>query len=95
MPTYYERLQQKLLRAFSPVQLQLEDDSNRHKGHAGSHPSGETHFSVLVVSGAFQGKSRVARHRLVYDTVTEELKERVHALQVTALTPQEYEAKKL
>ena len=50
---------------------------------------GETHFNITVVSAAFEGKSRVARQRLVYEIVAEELKERVHALGLKTLTPSE------
>ena len=52
-------------------------------------PKGETHFKVTIVSAAFRGLSRLERHRLVYQTVDAELKERVHALTIRALTPEE------
>ncbi|MFY9288934.1 MAG: BolA family protein, partial [Alphaproteobacteria bacterium] len=62
-------------------------------GHSGHDPRGETHFIVTIVSEAFEGKPSVARHRLVYGAVGDELKERVHALNITALTPSEYNLK--
>lgn len=58
-------------------------------GHAPLDGGGETHFRVEVVSAAFQGLSRVARQRLVFDLLAEELKERIHALQLKTLTPEE------
>ena len=60
-----------------------------HAGHAGARPEGETHFSVTIVSAAFIGQSRVARQRLVYQTLADELATRVHALSLTTLAPDE------
>ena len=80
--SYHERIRQKLTTHFSPTQLEIKDDSARHAGHAGAQAGGETHFSIVVTSAAFRGLSPVARHRLVYDVLAEELKERVHALQL-------------
>jgi BolA protein len=61
--------------------------SHRHAGHAGARPEGETHFAVKITSAAFAGLSRVARQRLVYETLKDELASRVHALSLTTLTP--------
>jgi BolA protein len=80
---------QKLTAAFSPAELLVEDASAKHAGHAGSRPGGETHFSVRIVSNAFEGLSRVERQRRVYAALAEELKAHLHALSVTALTPAE------
>ncbi|HEY8697385.1 MAG TPA: BolA family protein [Rhizomicrobium sp.] len=77
---------QKLTVAFAPLELAVEDESARHAGHAGARPGGETHFSVRIVSAAFEGLSRVERHRRVYAVLTEELKANVHALSLTTLT---------
>jgi BolA protein len=84
-----KRIAEKLMEAFSPDRLVVEDDSHRHAGHAGSRPEGETHFSVHLVSRAFHGKSRIERHRMVNAALAEELKGRVHALAITAKTPEE------
>jgi BolA protein len=86
---YRDRIQQKLTAAFSPIHLEIIDDSQHHKGHAGHDPRGETHFKVKIVSAAFTGLSRVARHRLVYESLAEELKERLHALNIEAFAPHE------
>src|SRR3954467_9421222 len=82
MGQYRDRIQSKLTSALAPTQLQIDDDSARHHGHAGAAPDGmgETHFNVAVESEAFTGKSRVVRQRMVYALLAEELKERVHAL---------------
>jgi BolA protein len=86
---YATRMRTKLSSSLQPVRLEIEDESHRHAGHAGADPVGETHFNVMVVSAAFEGKSRVARQRLVYEILAEELKERVHALSLKTLTPSE------
>ncbi|BAT07167.1 Os09g0270900, partial [Oryza sativa Japonica Group] len=85
-----ERIKESLERGLSPVQLQIEDISHLHKGHAGvSGSNGETHFNVRVVSEAFQGKSLLKRHRAVYDLLQDELKNGLHALSIDAKTPSE------
>lgn len=79
----------KLSAAFAPQRLEIVDESHRHAGHAGARPKGETHFRVEIVAAAFDGKSRVERQRLVYAALAEELRSRVHALQLTTKTPEE------
>ena len=79
----------KLTGALSPTRLEVVDESARHAGHAGARPEGETHFRVTVVSGSFRGLSRVARQRLVYGVLADELTGHVHALALTTLTPEE------
>jgi len=87
--TVAETIRQKLSARFAPSRLEIIDDSHRHAGHAGAHPEGETHFAVTIVSLAFDGIGRVARQRLVYQTLAEELATRVHALSLTVLAPGE------
>lgn len=89
MTTYANRIRTKLTESLAPARLEVEDDSNRHRGHAGAHPSGETHFNVTVESAAFAGKNRVARQRLVYGILADELRERVHALSLKLTAPGE------
>lgn len=84
-----ERMRRKLEAAFAPTRLEIVDDSHRHAGHVGDRPGGETHFNVTIVSPAFAGVSRVARQRQVYAVVSEEMKDRVHALQLRTLAPDE------
>lgn len=84
-----DTIREKLTARFAPVRLDIVDESQRHAGHAGARPEGETHFAVTIVSAVFAGQSRVARQRLVYQTLAEELASRVHALALTTLTPDE------
>ena len=84
-----DRIRQKLTSAFAPLALEVVNDSHRHAGHAGSPGTGESHFTVKVVSAAFAGKSRLERHRMVNDALAEELEGKIHALAVSALTPGE------
>jgi BolA family transcriptional regulator, general stress-responsive regulator len=87
---YQRRIRQKLEAALKPDMLEITDDSARHQGHAGHDPRGETHFKLTIVSEGFAGLNRVARHRLVYDTLAVEFQERIHALTIKAMTPAEY-----
>lgn len=88
--SYQDRIRQKLTDALQPIHMEIMDDSARHQTHAGHDPQGETHFKVRIVSAVFNGLSRVERHRLVYDSLAAELKERVHALTIETLGPEEY-----
>ena len=78
--TYAERMRAKLTAALDPDTLEIEDQSERHRGHAGYREGGETHFHLTIRAAAFDGLSRVQRQRLVHRAVSEELAERVHAL---------------
>lgn len=89
-----ETIEQKLTEALAPQRLRVVDDSEKHKGHAGYREGGETHFRVEIVSAAFAGQNRVARQRRVYEILSEELADRVHALQLKTLTPEEESAVK-
>ena len=84
-----ERIREKLEAAFAPQALEIVDDSAKHKGHAGHQPGGETHFNVTIVSAAFNGRSRVERHRLVTAALREEIGNPIHALALKTLTPDE------
>ena len=75
-------LDAKLRAALAPALLEVIDESNQHNGHAGAHPSGESHFRVRISTGHFAGKSRVAQHRMINDVLSLELKTRVHALAI-------------
>lgn len=83
------RLQAVLTQAFSPTLLRVADDSARHAGHAGAQPGGETHYSVLLVSSAFRGMTRVARSRAVHAVLEAEFAGGLHALALTLRTPEE------
>lgn len=80
----------KLTRAFAPSEIEVVDDSERHRGHSGYREGGETHFSVRIVAAAFAGKSRIERHRMIHELLADELSGRIHALALRALTPEEW-----
>jgi BolA protein len=81
-----EQLQQRLQERLSPHMLEVLDESAQHAGHAGANGSGfGTHFRVRIASPLFTGKSRVARHRLVYDALQEFMAAGVHALAIETL----------
>jgi BolA protein len=80
---------EKLRKAFAPESLRVEDESHHHEGHAGHRPGGQTHYRVHIVSGAFRGKSRVERHRMVNAALAAELVGGVHALAIHAAAPDE------
>jgi BolA protein len=79
----------KLREAFSPESLDVSDESHLHEGHSGHRPGGETHFRVYIVSSAFEGKSRIERHRMINSTLAAELAGSVHALAIKAHAPGE------
>jgi BolA protein len=89
-------IRSKLTAAFAPGALDVQDESARHAGHGGATRTdgsqGETHFHVRIVSAAFEGVPRVARQRLVYAALKDELAGPVHALSLSALTPAEAKA---
>ncbi|MFN3536878.1 MAG: BolA family protein [Brevundimonas sp.] len=91
-------IREKLTLALSPDRLEIEDDSARHAGHhheggIDARPGGESHFNLVVVSTAFEGKGRVDRQRLVNSLLADELAGPVHALSIRARTPSEDAAK--
>ncbi len=88
-----DRIERKLCHALQASRVTVHDDSRKHRGHSGAAPGGETHFRVEVVAQQFAGLKAVERHRLVYDALAAELGERVHALQVSARTPDEAAAR--
>lgn len=79
----------KLRQRFTPARLSIEDESSKHRGHAGHREGGESHFRVEIVSAAFEGHNRVARQRMVYEALKAELDAGLHALAITTLTPAE------
>jgi BolA family transcriptional regulator, general stress-responsive regulator len=84
-----DAIRDRLTAALAPTRLDLEDQSARHAGHAGSRPQGETHFQLTIVAPAFEGKSRIQRQRMVFGALGDLMTSDVHALSITALTPAE------
>jgi BolA family transcriptional regulator, general stress-responsive regulator len=72
-----------------PTRLVVEDESHRHIGHSGWREGGESHFRIDVVSGAFEGKSRVERHRMVNAALAGAFERGLHALAIQAKAPNE------
>lgn len=78
-------LQQRLQQRLVPSRLEVIDESYQHAGHAGANETGfGTHFRVRIASHLFTGKSRVARHRLVYDALQDFIDQGLHALAIEA-----------
>ncbi len=82
-------IERKLTEGLAPSRLEVVDESHKHEGHGGWRPGGETHFNVTVVAGAFDGKSRVERQRMVYEILADEMAGPVHALALSTKTPAE------
>jgi len=83
-----ERIQALLNAALTPAECVVDDESHLHAGHAGA-ASGGGHYRLRLVSAHFEGLSKVARHRLVYDALHEMMPQDIHALAMTLLTPGE------
>ncbi|HEY2023468.1 BolA family protein [Paraburkholderia sp.] len=82
-------IEARLTAALAPVEsIRITDDSAQHAGHAGAAAGG--HFSVTIVASAFAGRPRVARHRMVYDALADAMQRGIHALAITAYTPEEF-----
>ena len=79
----------RLHSSLAPTRVSLIDDSEQHRGHGGYNPAGESHFTLLIESAAFAGKSRVERQRMVHSALGDLLRKRVHALSIRATAPGE------
>jgi BolA protein len=87
--TAKDDITKKLREGFQPESLDVTDESHLHEGHSGHRPGGETHFRVYIVSPAFEGKSRIERHRMINTLLAPELAGSVHALAIKAQAPGE------
>ena len=85
--TREQRLRERLVTRFAPLELAIEDESHLHAGHAGA-AGGQSHYRVRIVAEAFRGVASVARHRLVYAAVGDLLQTDIHALAIEASPPQ-------
>jgi BolA protein len=83
-----KQIQQYLEEIFQPTELLLKDQSHLHVDHEGA-KDGKSHFDVKITSYAFAGKSRIQRHRLIYDALESMFESDIHALQIKAYTPAE------
>lgn len=80
-------IREKLTKNFSPLNLEIVNESHLHHGHSGSPNSGESHFRVKITSEKFVGKSRIERHRMINSVLEDELSGPIHALAISAETP--------
>jgi BolA family transcriptional regulator, general stress-responsive regulator len=87
-PDRVERIRSELLAALHAEAIELIDDSHRHAGHAGAR-DGRGHFTVRIVSRDFEGLRPLQRHQLVYRSLGTLMQTDIHALSITALTPEE------
>jgi BolA protein len=88
-PRIADAIRQRLTAALAPSRLDLVDESASHTGHAGARPEGESHFRMLIVAATFAGKSRLERQRMVFAALGDLMQTDIHALSMTALTPDE------
>jgi BolA family transcriptional regulator, general stress-responsive regulator len=84
-----DAITRKLVAAFAPDSLEVVDESHDHEGHAGHRPGGETHFRVYIVAKAFDGMSRIDRHRMINAALAGESQSTIHALAIHAAAPGE------
>jgi BolA protein len=82
-----DQIAARLSHALAPSRLEVINDSHHHAGHMGDNGSGESHFTVIVESAAFTGRSRVERQRLVNKALADLLETRIHALAIRASAP--------
>ncbi|KAI0785617.1 bola-like protein [Abortiporus biennis] len=86
-------IHQKLATLLNPSELVVTNDSWQHRHHAPMRAqgggNGETHFSISIVSDAFKGKSTIQRHRIIYDALSDEFSDGLHALSLKTKTPEE------
>ena len=87
-PATVERMRVLLQGALEPLEVDIEDESAAHAGHAGAQGGGG-HYRVRVVSQRFDGLTRLARHRLVYDALRDLMQREIHALALSLATPAE------
>ncbi len=81
--TVKENIELKVNDALNPEFLEVIDESHKHAGHIGARPEGETHFHINMTASVLNGKNRVARQRLIYKIISDELEGPIHALSLT------------
>lgn len=90
MPLRVENIRKTLQASLAPSQLNIDDDSHRHAGHVGAKGGG--HYRVFIVSAQFSGRTLIARHRMVYEALADQMKGDIHALSLVTKAPEEVAA---
>ena len=85
-----DQIKQKLEKALEIDHIEVINESHKHAGHAGDDGSGESHFHLIVLSQSFVNQSRIQRQRTINTILKTELQNKIHALSMKLLTPQEY-----
>ncbi len=80
-------ISEKLVEAFKPLELKVENESHHHSGHSGDDGSGESHWRIDIIAEVFAGKSRVERQRMINQALALELKNNIHALAMSVKAP--------
>jgi len=88
-----KNIQNILQNKFSPDYIEIVDDSERHRGHTGQKKSGGRHYTIVLVSDLFEGKTLMERHRAVYEAVEMDRNESIHALVLKVYTSKEWKMK--
>ncbi|MFC7514292.1 BolA family protein [Herbaspirillum sp. GCM10030257] len=83
-----DKIRERVLATFEPLECQLDDESHLHAGHAGA-STGAGHYRLRLVSDRFAGLNRIARHRLVYDCLRDMMQSEIHAINIIAIAPSE------
>jgi BolA protein len=84
-----DRIEAKLNEGLQPMSIAVIDESDRHAGHSGAREGGQTHYRIAILSAKFAGKTRVQRHRIVYELLAGEIADGVHALALETRAPGE------
>jgi BolA protein len=85
-----ELIRERIVQALNPARLEIIDDSHLHAGHAAARGAG--HYTVKIVSDRFSGQPLIERHRMVYRAVADLMPHQIHALSISAITPEELQS---
>ena len=85
-----EEIEKTLISKFNPILIEVIDDSAKHHGHRGTNHTENTHFNLVIVSDAFKNINLVQRHRAINNCLKEAFSKTLHALKITAKSPEEW-----
>lgn len=78
-------IESRLVEAFSPEHIEVIDESEGHRGHAGFQEGGESHWRIILSGDPFDGQSRIERHRAIHSAIGKDILDRIHALAIEIL----------